>query len=107
MPFILNSIICAQTTKVTGVVVDESGEPLPGVNVVIKENHGTGTITDLDGNFSIEADAKQSLEFTYLGYQKQTVPATKGKKMKVVLREDSQMLNEVVIVGFGTQKKRI
>lgn len=103
--FILNSIICAQTTKITGVVVDESGEPLPGVNVVIKENHGTGTITDLDGNFSIEADAKQSLEFTYLGYQKQTMPATKGKKMKVVLREDSQMLNEVVIVGFGTQKK--
>ena len=91
--------------KVTGVVVDQSGIPVIGANVLVK---GTtvGSITDMDGRFTLD-DVPESatLVVSYIGYVTKTVPAVKGKVMKIVLAEDKQTLNEVVVVGYGTMKK--
>ncbi|WP_067146475.1 SusC/RagA family TonB-linked outer membrane protein [Pseudotamlana agarivorans] len=94
----------AQNT-VGGAVVDENGIPLPGVAIVIK---GTtvGTVTDFDGEFSIEASSGNALIFTFLGYQTQEVVITDQKRYKISLQEDLQSLEEVVVVGYGTQKKK-
>ncbi|OBQ56694.1 TonB-dependent receptor [Tamlana sp. s12] len=94
----------AQNT-VGGAVVDENGIPLPGVAIVIK---GTtvGTVTDFDGEFSIEASSGNTLVFTFLGYQAQEVVITDQRRYKISLQEDLQSLEEVVVVGYGTQKKK-
>ncbi len=93
-----------QTGKITGTVVDSTGETVIGANVIIK---GTtvGTITDFDGNFTIDARPGQILEISYIGYTTVQVPAANG--MRVVLQEDSQALEELVVVGYGTQKKKL
>lgn len=103
---ILLSLPCinAQTLqKITGNVSDESGEPLIGVSVVEK-GAGRGTTTDLDGNFELSVDKDAILTFTYVGYatvtQKVTFPS-----MNIVMKEDAQVLSEVVVVGYGVQKK--
>lgn len=98
----------AQSVKVTGQVIDESGIGLPGVSVVLKASSAAtgGTITDIDGNFTINATGtKPVLEFSFIGFKTQAIPVVKGKVMRVVLHEDTQVLDEVVVVGFGTQKK--
>lgn len=89
----------------TGNVVDQSGEPMIGVNVIIKET-GTGTITDYDGNFTIDSKAESSvLKLTYLGYREVEVKATKDQPLKISMEEDSKQLEEFVAVGYGVQKK--
>ncbi|MEC3966209.1 TonB-dependent receptor [Flagellimonas halotolerans] len=91
-------------TEVTGNVSDATG-PLPGVNVVVK---GTtvGVSTDFDGNYSIEVPQGQgTLVFTYIGYQKQEVAINDRTTVDVVMTEDAQSLSEVVVVGYGTQRK--
>lgn len=87
-----------------GTVKDSKGEALIGVNVVVK---GTplGTVTDFDGNFSIDTSPNSQLEFTYIGYAPQTVKAGERSSLHIVLLEDAQLVNEVVVVGYGTQKK--
>lgn len=91
--------------KVTGVVTDAVGEPIIGANVVEKNVRTNGAITDIDGQFSLEIDANGELLVTYIGYLAQNV-STKGKEsLKIVLKEDTQTLEEVVVVGYGTQKK--
>ena len=93
------------TKKVTGVIVDEAGEPVIGANVVIA---GTtqGTITDFDGNFSLEASDNSTLEISYIGFLTQKI-SVKGKKdLRIVLKEDSQKLDEVVVVGYGTRSRK-
>ena len=101
----LHGIIMAQTKTITGVVKDASGEVIIGVSVVVK---GTtiGTVSKLDGTFSIQAptDAK-SLVFTYIGMQKQEVPIT-GNLINVTMIDDSKSLDELVVVGYGTVKRR-
>lgn len=96
----------AQTgRKITGKVVDQSGEPLIGVNVVI---HGTtdGAITDIDGNYILENVPEQAvLEFSYIGYTSQNVPVGNKKQVNITLAEDTQKLEEVVVVGYGSFKK--
>ena len=94
----------AQTQTVTGVVKDISGEPLIGVSVLLKSNARIGTITDLQGKFSITAPINSSLTFSYLGYVSQTIPVSSD--LIVVLKEDNQNLDEVVVIGYGTVKKR-
>lgn len=91
-----------QTRKITGVVRDEKGEPIIGANVVVKGSTN-GTITDIDGNFVIEASDKAILEISYIGYLPKTVSASSASV--VVLKEDTQKLDEVVVVGYGVQKK--
>ena len=89
---------------VTGQVIDENKEPLIGVNVVVT---GTtiGTITDFDGNYSLEVPSgKNQLQFSYIGYLSQTL-TIHGKTLNVQLQSDTQMLSDVVVIGYGTQRK--
>ncbi|MCC8172751.1 MAG: TonB-dependent receptor [Parabacteroides sp.] len=90
--------------QVSGVVKDEKGEPLIGVNVVEKETTN-GTVTDINGNFSITVPAGHFLEISYIGYNPQKIKITGKSVYDIVLQEDSKMLEEVVVVGYGTQKK--
>ena len=91
--------------RVSGLVTDPSGEPVIGANIIEKGNGTNGVITDLDGQFSLEVGADASLAVSYIGYLAQDVP-TKGRdSFRVILKEDTQTLDEVVVVGFGVQKK--
>ena len=100
-----DSQIVAQTQKrVKGQVVDATGEPLIGVNISVIG--GTeGTITDIDGNYSINVPAKAKLKFSYIGYKEQIVEVATQTVINMKLQEDSAVLDEVVVVGYGTQKK--
>ncbi|MBQ6227594.1 MAG: TonB-dependent receptor [Prevotella sp.] len=92
-------------SKVTGTVFDESnGEPVIGATVKIKGS-GTGTVTDIDGNFSIDAATGQQLEVSYIGYITQTIRVPKSHQVDVRLTEDTQTLDQVVVVGYGTMKR--
>lgn len=97
------TIMQQQNLKVSGVVTDEAGEPLIGVSVLVK---GTtlGNITDLNGRFSLDVPEGSILEISYIGYKTQSIKAQR-EPMNIVLKEDTQKLDEVVVVGFGTQKK--
>lgn len=90
---------------ITGTVLDENGESLIGVNVLIKGT-SVGTITGIDGNFSLKASAKDVLQVTFIGYISQEITVGQQKHIRVVLKEDAQTLDEVVVVGYGTVKKR-
>ena len=94
-----------QGKKVTGVVIDGTGEPVIGANVVVKGTT-SGTITDFDGNYTIEGvSANDVLVISYIGYLSQEVPVGNQSMIKVTLKEDTQTLDEVVVVGYGTMKK--
>ena len=94
----------AQSQTFTGTIVDTNGEPVIGATVVQKGTSNT-TVTDFDGNFSITCPAGAELEITYVGYGKQTVLASRD--MHITLTEDSELLNEVVVIGYGVQKKSV
>lgn len=92
--------------KVTGVVTDVNNEPLIGVSISIQGNSG-GTITDFDGRFTLdEVDSKATLVFSYIGYITQKVTVGNQQVLNVQLKEDNQTLEEVVVIGYGVQKKR-
>ena len=93
-----------QAKVVTGQVTDTNGEPIIGANVVVKGTTA-GTITDLDGNYSLDVPENATLVFSYLGMATQEIPVT-GNTVSVVLKEDNQVLEEVVVTGYGTTKKR-
>ncbi len=94
----------SETRKVTGIVKDEKGEPIIGANVVEKGTTN-GTITDMNGNFTLEASEKSVLLVSFIGYAPQEVSVGNLKSINVKLREDTEILDEVVVVGYGTQKK--
>ena len=94
-----------QTKTVKGTIIDESGEPLIGVSIVVKGT-STGTITDFNGNFSINLPAgRKELVISYIGYKEQTVTVTGIGPVNVKMISDTQALDEVVVVGYGVQKK--
>ena len=94
-----------QGKKVTGVVVDGAGEPVIGANVVVKGTTN-GTITDFDGNYTIEGvPADGILVISYIGYLSQEIPVGNQSAINVTLKEDTQTLDEVVVVGYGTMRK--
>ena len=96
----------AQQIKVTGKVTDSTNEGMPGVNVQVKGT-ATGTITDFDGNYSIDVpDSKSTLVFSFIGYVTRQVPVGGKKVLNVQLKDDTQTLDEVVVIGYGTVKKR-
>ena len=97
--------LMAQTNVVTGTVTDPLGEPLIGVNVVLKDNPTVGTITDMDGKFSLETGNSKVFVFSYIGYAPQEVSIVGKNNIQVQLKEDSETLEEVVVVGYGTRKK--
>ncbi len=100
----LTGEISQQTRKVSGKVTDSSGEPLLGVNVIVKGTTN-GTITDLNGGYSLNVEADAILTFSYIGYVAQSLPVT-SNIMNVEMKEDLQRLDEVVVVGYGTQQKK-
>ena len=96
--------VMAYANVVTGQVTDSNNEPIIGANVVVKGTT-SGTITDFDGNYSIDVPENATLVFSYLGMTTQEIPVT-SDNISVVLKEDNQVLEEVVVTGYGTTKKR-
>ena len=94
-----------QTVQIKGKVTDMFGDPVIGATVM-EDGTQNGTITDLDGNFILNtASANVTITVSYVGYMSQTVKAQSGKSLSVILKEDTKTLDEIVVVGFGTQKK--
>ena len=110
LTFILLLIVSSSTAlaqelmKVTGLVVDQNSEPLIGVTVKVKGDNKGGAVTGLDGDFSIMVQKGKTLVFSYLGYQTKEVAAITSK-LKVNMKEDNKVLDDVVVVGYGVQKK--
>lgn len=96
--------IFAQMRTVHGVVLDANGEPIIGANVVISGDAGRGTITDINGEFSLEASSKEKITVSFIGFINAEASAAQTE-LKIILKEDSETLEEVVVVGYGTQKK--
>ena len=106
LSFILASVY-AQNIQVQGTVVGGSdNEPLPGVNVVLKGST-TGVVTDMDGNFSLSVPANATLLFTFIGFESQEVDVNGRYSLRIVLAEETESLDEVVVVGYGVQKKSV
>ena len=109
LSFLMMSIgnVYAQNIIVTGTVLDSTGEPVIGANVKVAGNSSVGTITDFEGNFSLSlpADIKK-LEISYIGMLSQETVIKPGTPVKVILKEDTEELDEVVVIGYGTVKKR-
>ena len=97
-------VISQNDNKITGTIVDASGIPVIGANVMVKGTTN-GTITDMDGRFTLDVPKDAVLEVSYIGYSTQTVKVGGQKSLSIMLREDTQALDEVVVVGYGTQKK--
>ena len=93
-----------QTKTVTGTVIDAAGIPVIGANVLVKGTTN-GTITDIDGNFTLEVSSGDVLEISYIGYVTQELPVGNKSQFNVTLAEDTQALDEVVVVGYGTMRK--
>lgn len=90
--------------KVRGVIKDETGEPIIGATVRVK-GQSEGTVSDLDGNFTLDVTDDNTLQISYIGYQTQEFAVGKQHHFSIVLEEDKKILNEVVVIGYGTQKK--
>jgi len=95
----------ASYAQITGTVIDENGEPVIGATVVEKANPQNGTITDIDGSFSLNVPEGTMISISYVGYVAQDLAAANG--MSVAMTPNDQMLNEVVVIGYGVQKKSV
>src|SRR5574344_2535764 len=89
---------------IKGTVNDQSGDPVIGATVKVSGSQ-KGAITDLNGNFSIQASPNSTLTVSFIGYETQTVKVAGNNQIKITLREDSKIIDEVVVVGYGVQKK--
>ncbi len=99
-----NQMVQTQSGKVQGKVVDQTGEPLIGVSIQVKGTQ-QGTVTDMDGNFYLDAAPGATLVVSYIGYQTQTLKAS--STMNITMQDDSQSLDELVVIGYGTMKKKL
>lgn len=97
--------VLAQAKTVTGTVVDAIGEPIIGASV-LEMGTTNGTITDVDGNFTLQVPEGTKLEVSFLGYKSQQIVVGAQSHYKVVLKEDTEVLDEVVVVGYGVKQKR-
>ncbi|MDE5658850.1 MAG: carboxypeptidase-like regulatory domain-containing protein, partial [Muribaculaceae bacterium] len=95
----------AQQISITGTVSDASGEPLLGVSVTVPGTK-TGTTTDFDGVYTINADKNGKLQFSYIGYKAQEVAVGGRNVIDIVMEENSAVLDEVVVIGYGTMDKK-
>ena len=102
--FMLPVCTWAQSIQLTGTVTDTSGETIIGASV-LEKGTTNGLITDLDGNFSLAVSPNATIVISYVGYTTQEIPLNGRKTLKVVLKEDNEMLDEVVVIGYGTMKK--
>lgn len=94
----------AQQMKVSGTVTDSAGEPIIGATV-ISQGTSNGTATDFNGEYTITADAMGTLQFSYVGYQTKSIPVQGRTTIDVVMKENTELLDELVVVGYGTMKK--
>ena len=94
----------AQTITVTGVVNDPLGEPVIGASV-LEQGTTNGTITDMDGNFALKVSSQGKLVISFIGYQSQTLAVGGKTHFSITLEDDTQLLNEIVVIGYGTQRK--
>lgn len=100
------SAIAFAQNQITGHVVDTTGEPVIGANVTVKGT-ATGTITDIDGNFTLPVESNDGiLIVSFIGYKSAEVSINGKTQINVVLKEDTETLDEVVVVGYGTQTKK-
>ena len=99
-------LLAQESYLLSGRVSDEKGLPIPGVNVIIT-NTNTGASTDFDGNYQIQVKEKDVLQFSYIGYVTQTVIISDQTTLNIVLQEDAAELEQVVVIGYGTQKKSL
>ena len=107
LALILAQCMYAQNKTITGTVTDSKQEPLIGVNVMLKGNSTVGTITDIDGNYTLSVPSdKAVLVYSYIGYTSQEVTVGQQSTINILLKEDAQALDEVVVVGYGVVKKR-
>ena len=102
--FAVNSV--QQSKKVTGNVSDAEG-PIIGASVVEKGNPSNGAVTDLDGNFTLNVKPGATIVVTYIGYQKQEIAVGNQSSLKITMKTDDKTLDEVVVVGYGVQKKKL
>ena len=91
--------------RVKGVIKDGNGEPIIGATVRVKGHESTGTISDLDGNFSLEVSPGDELEVSYVGYSTKLIKTGNSSSLSVVMKEDNKALGEIVVIGYGTQRK--
>lgn len=104
---LLSATLFAQQRNITGTVTDEGGETLVGVNIIVKGTTN-GTSTDIDGKFQISvSDENSILEVIYIGFKKQEIPVTGKSEINIVLERDVKDIDEVVVVGYGVQKKKL
>ena len=92
------------TRQITGTVIDATGMPIVGANVMVKGTTN-GTITDIDGKFTLEVAKDAILQVSYIGYMNQEIPVGNKSVLSISLQEDTQKLDEVVVIGYGTMKK--
>lgn len=98
-------LMSAQQINITGTVTDVTGDPLIGVSVTVPGTK-TGAATNVEGNFSLQADSKGKLRFSYVGYETIEVPVNGRKVINVEMKENSEILSEVVVIGYGTMDKK-
>ena len=103
--FLVSATAQAQSHQVKGTVTDATGEPLIGANVIVKGT-SQGVSTDIDGNYTLSASADATMIFSYVGYRSQEVKVDGRSTINVTLEEDRQLLDEVVVVGYGTLQKK-
>ena len=96
--------ICAQNITVKGTVKDNTGEPVIGASVVQKGT-SNGIVTDIDGNFTLNVPSNSTIVVSFIGYKTQEVPVAGKKQINVIMKEDTEMLDEVVVVGYGQMKR--
>ena len=104
MLLILSAHAQTGTINVRGTITDVAGEPIIGANIRIQDT-STGTVTDIDGNFALQAPADGVLEISYIGYRPQVISINNRTTINVVMEEDSEMLDELVVIGYGTVRK--
>lgn len=91
--------------KITGTVVDQAGIPIIGANITVKNQTGTGTITDIDGRFTLEVPANSTLSISYIGYKNQEIRITSSKPLTIKLQDDAEVLDEVVVTALGIKRE--
>ncbi|HSJ66853.1 MAG TPA: TonB-dependent receptor [Anditalea sp.] len=101
----INFCVYAQSIVITGTITDPEGEPIPGVSV-LKVNSSVGTVSDLDGRYTINASQGDQLRYSFMGFESQTLTVGSNNVMNLVLQTDISSLEEIVVVGYGTAKKK-
>lgn len=98
----------AKGIRISGTITDKDKNPLPGVNIRVMEEGGTGVITDMDGHFYMDVPSKSSvIEISYIGFKPQQIKVGSKINFDVILEEDIEALDEVVVTGYGSQKKNV